>query len=321
MRVGRTAISALVAIGVALPASAAITFNVTYAASFATDFGGNTAAAQAAILSVLNNYSADFTDPININITFAGNAGTSILGQSNSALDSFTYNQLYNAELADGTSANDTNAAGVGGSLGGNGTPNSGTDPTGGGAFWATTAQAKALQLIADDAVTSDGTITLGAGFNYSFNPGAVGGSQIDFQGVVAHEVSEIMGRIGLSGGTVGATPNSYTLLDVYALTGPGAHAPTFSAGDFFSIDNGTTLLLQFNQNGGGDSRDWQGATNDAFNAFSSLGVANPVSLTDLRELDVLGYDQSPAPEPGTLGMLGTGLLAIGFAAYRRRRA
>jgi hypothetical protein len=63
-------------------------------------------------------------------------------------------------------------------------------------------------------------------------------------------------------------------------------------AGNFFSIDNGTTLLKEFNDSSadGGDSRDWAAGDNDAFNDVSFSGAVNPVSAVDLQLMDVIGY-------------------------------
>ena len=66
------------------------------------------------------------------------------------------------------------------------------------------------------------------------------------------------------------------------------------------------------------DSRDWaSGFGNDSFNQFSNSGVLNPVTVVDLRLMDVIGYDRIAVPEP-TAGAL----LAMGFAArvFIRRR-
>ena len=101
------------------------------------------------------------------------------------------------------------------------------------------------------------------------------------------------MGRLGLSGGTVGTTANSFSLIDNFSYTGPGAVGLRGGPGNNFSIDNGTTLLKLFNDptTNGLDSRDWAPGTNDSFNQFSAPGVVNPVSFVDLQLMDVIGYD------------------------------
>ena len=62
--------------------------------------------------------------------------------------------------------------------------------------------------------------------------------------------------------------------------------------GNFFSINNGTTLLKEFNDStaDGGDSRDWAAGSNDSFNDVSFSGVLNAVSAVDLQLMDVIGY-------------------------------
>src|SRR6516164_8935921 len=74
-------------------------------------------------------------------------------------------------------------------------------DPTGGGHFLFSAAEAKALSLINPTGTENDGTITFGAGFAYAYDPNnrAVPG-EFDFIGVAAHEISETMGRIGIQG-------------------------------------------------------------------------------------------------------------------------
>jgi hypothetical protein len=101
------------------------------------------------------------------------------------------------------------------------------------------------------------------------------------------------MGRLGLSGGTVGSTANSFSLIDNFSYTGPATKGLRGGPGNNFSIDNGTTLLKLWNDStaNGLDSRDWAPGTNDAFNQFSDPGVVNPVSAVDLQLMDVIGYD------------------------------
>jgi hypothetical protein len=297
----------------ATPLSANMAIVLSFTSNFNTNFGVNAAAAQAAVNFAAQQFDNLYSDPIHVNITVDAVLGTGTLGMSSTPIGSLPYSSLRAAAIADAKSTDDKTSVGPGGSI-------VATDPTGGaGTWWVTQAQAKALNLIPDSGA-NDGTITFGTGFTYTFNPNnrAVSGA-IDFIGVVEHEMSEVMGRIGISGATIpGTSGPSYTLLDDLAYTGSGTKGLGFVANDFLSFDNGTTLLKQFNQVAGGDSRDWQSGSNDAFNAFSAASVKNDISAVDIREMDVLGYDLA-VPEPASLILFGAGLALIVASRFRRR--
>jgi hypothetical protein len=132
------------------------------------------------------------------------------------------------------------------------------------------------------------------------FFPGAGGTmklTQYDAVGVAAHELSEVMGRIGMEGTSLSATHTDiYTPLDLFrysAANTPDIH-PT--AG-YFSTNDGVTNLDGYNNpNNGGDAADWASSTANHFNAydaFSNPGVVDQVTQADLLELAVLGYQPS----------------------------
>jgi hypothetical protein len=292
--------------------------NPTFTSNFNTDFGVNSAAAQASWKSSANVFTTNFSDNITVNITVDAVADTSVFGQSNAFLQSVSYADLRSAVIADAKTADDFTATGPAGSV-------TAADPTGGtGTCWVTTAQAKALGI--PNNANNDGTTTFGAGFNYTFS-GPVASGSYDFRGVAAHEISEVLGRLGIGGGTVDTTTNSYSLLDLFSYSGPDARvlgnggAPGGKQGSF-SIDNGTTLLKKYNDqlSNGLDYRDWAPGNNDSFNQFASAGVTNPVSDVDLREMDVIGYDRVVAtPEPSTVILLISGLVAGGCLRRRKK--
>jgi hypothetical protein len=292
----RFAIASIVAglVGAA-PATAQLVITPTFTANFNTDFGANAAAARAAWIAAANVYSSNFTNNIQVNITVDAVAGTSVFGQSNSLLNSTSYSNLYNLMVARAKSADSLTSVGAGGSMV-SADPVSGTHT-----WWVTRAQAKAIGLISSDS-NNDGTTTFGAGNPFTFS-GTIASGTYDFQGVCAHEISEVLGRNGISGGTIGSHPNSYSLVDNFSYTAPGTKGLVGGSGNNFSIDNGTTLLKLFNNPSpsGPDSRDWATLTphvNDSFNQFADIGVTNPVSDVDLRLMDVIGYDPVPVPEP-----------------------
>ncbi len=307
-------LAALVLLGSAAPAHAGLVITPTFTANFNANFGANAVAAQNAWIAAANVFSANFSDNIHINITVDAVPGTSVFGQSLTFLNSTSYANLRSKVVADATTPDDATAVGAGGSV-------SVADPVGGThTWWVSRAEAKAIGLIPDD-FSNDGTTTFGAGNPFTFS-GPIAPGTYDFQGIAAHEISEVMGRLGISGGSIGGNPNSYSLIDLFSYTGAGARGLTGGPGEFFSIDNGAALLKLYNNPlaNGLDSRDWAPGTNDAFNQFSNSGVVNPVSNVDLRVMDVIGYDRvgvTAVPEPSTALLAVSALFA---GAFMRRR-
>jgi len=249
------------------------------------------AAFKTAVQSVVQYFESQFTDPvtININVGYGEVDGRQLsagaLGQSLSYLNSYSYTQLRNGLITDSKSADDAIAVAT---LPVN-SPVTGT-------YWATRADAKAIGLLG--ASTSvDGYVGFASGNLFCYdNSHGVPAGQYDLYGVVAHEISEVMGRSLLVGGTIGSTPHGYYPLDLFHYSAAGARDFVGTQAGYFSFDGGVTDLNNFNTNPGGDFGDWaSSAGNDAFLAFSHSGVINPVSQTDLRELDVIGWDRAVA--------------------------
>jgi hypothetical protein len=168
-----------------------------------------------------------------------------------------------------------------------------------GESFFVSSAEAKAIGLTNASAPGIDGYIGLSASPSMFFP--AAGGSikptQYDAVGVAAHEISEVMGRIGLEGATLGTHPDVYTLLDLFRYSAP--HTPqTTSAAGYFSMNNGVSSLELFNNAAnGGDAADWATApanTGNAFDAFDTPGVTAQVTVADQLAVAVLGWRPAP---------------------------
>ena len=288
---------------ISAPAFAGLHINAIYDPNVAV-YGGQV---QTAFNIAAAEFESRFTDNITINIKVkAGNTGlggslTYLLG-----VDDFA--GVRSALAADITSADDTTSVA---SL-------AGADPTHGGGFLYSRAQARALGLTPAISAAIDGEFTFtNAPGMFTFDPNnrAVAG-KYDFIGVAQHEISEIMGRIPFLG-----EDGYYMPFDLFRYTAPGTRDLAGVGDVYFSIDGGLTLAKKFNAGAGGsDPQDWaSGDPSDAFNAFGTKGVKAGMSAVDIQTMDVIGYNLAPVPEPSAWAMLLAGLGLAGWMARRRR--
>ncbi|HLH98638.1 MAG TPA: NF038122 family metalloprotease [Xanthobacteraceae bacterium] len=179
--------------------------------------------------------------------------------------------------------------------------------------FFITSAEAKAMGLV-DSAAGLDGFMGFsdltGTGFSWNTAGSANGlnggtkANQFDLQAVAEHEISEVMGRLGIEGLPVNGTP-TYSPLDLFNYQSPGMLALSPNGG-YFSPLNGFINLGNFNNAAanGGDIADWASNASiaqsgtlglprgsyDAYDAFTFPGVNGHVSLSDIVESEALGY-------------------------------
>lgn len=165
------------------------------------------------------------------------------------------------------------------------------SDPTHGGQFDLTSAEAKALGFLAPNASVTDGWIGFGTAANYDFDTNLsdpVLPGTYPFFATAVHELSELLGRqLDLGAG------GQYTPLDLDHFSAPGVHALT-SWGGYFSTDDGATALAKFNVNTNwGDPGDWLPVIADAFNVMAYPGESMPITASDVSAIQSLGWTLS----------------------------
>jgi hypothetical protein len=219
------------------------------------------------------------------------------------------------------------------------------TGPAGPANYVIPSSEAKALGLISATQSTADGSIGFaGSASGYDFNSSdGVSAGTYDFKVVAAHELAEVLGRIG---GLSSTTPSWRTPFDLYRFKSPGVLDFGYNDAAYFSINGGVTNLKAFNNStSGGDRSDWQTLSNvfDVSNAFVAKGRAYTLSAVDVTSLDVLGWGGSnvgnygvgspnstafslvsqPAgvPEPGQWALMFAGLGLLGINLRRGRNA
>ena len=257
-------------------------FNVSFDSSV-------NAVQQAAVQAIANFFNVHFTDPVTIDISVSfANLGPGGLGASSYSLPSHTFSQITNALTSDSTSADDATAVAN--------LPTS--DPDTSTHTWTMTpAEEMALGLIPDNGTASDGSVRFSntATFDFDRTDGITAGA-FDFFGVVAHEFTEIMGReLNAVGNTAASGPGDHPL-DLFKYSAANTHEFVGTNAGYFSIDGGATNLDNFNTATNGDFGDWAAsAGNNSFLAFSSSGVVNFLTPTDLQVMDVIGWQVTEA--------------------------
>ena len=250
-----------------------------------------------AVIAAAAGLAADFSNNVVLNLQIGyGEVGGDLIAQGNAAesetfYDSVSYSALKNALQAD--SGNSSYQATADASL-------SASNPTNGGTFAISTADAKALGV--EGASSSlDGYVGVTSALPFEFNETASSG-KYDAVDILQHEFTEVMGRVGSVGADIGQ--GIYTALDLFRYTStdnanPSQGSPERAltqqgAGtDYFSIDGGTANLGDYNaSNTSADYADWDASRmgNDPFgDAFPS--VTQPVSGNDAIEEAAIGWD------------------------------
>jgi len=270
--------------GTAVTVKHGLTINLIFDASVTT--APNAAAIERAYRAAANYYESLYSNPITINIDVGygevegGPINPKFLAESKARNFIVTDYATVKAALTANATSPDQLAAVA--SL-------PATDPTSGGIFKMTRAEAKALGLLApNDATTVDGYVGIKSGSDLTFDPNnrAVAGDH-DAIGALEHEISEIMGRYGSLGVKFGA--NVYTPLDLFRYLAPGVRTLAFGPGSF-SVD-GQTLLTTYNDPiNGDDAADWLNSTRGDSFGGGGFGVEGAVTPTDVREMNVIGY-------------------------------
>jgi len=266
----------------------------------------NAATVEAAFNTVANQFDAAFSTPVTVKIGVSwGKVNGSSLGTGNIAASQstltgpFLYSDIVGAFQADAAAnPGDASMASAAAHL-------PASSPAKSLNYELPYAEAQALGFLPASINPDSGFVGFSSTVKWEFagakgvTPGAY-----DFEGLAAHEISEVLGRIT---GLHSTAPSYATMFDVLRYSAPHASSFSFSSAAYFSVDGGVTNLGQFNVAGGGDRSDLYAIKGDAQDATLATGVAYGLSTGDLTALDVLGWG-SWAPGPGgiTIGSLST---------------
>ena len=308
----------ILAIAASLPsANAAL---ISWSPTFFNDVGlsvGDFTTFQSSINTALNFYSTSFASPNPLTITVEFHAGNTGLGTTATYYNDVAYQDYRNALAATGTSLDDATALLF--------LPNTASNPVNSNTMLHTTLPLlRALGFAEGNLVVPwDASVTLNVGLMALDRSGPVNPALYDLIQITYHELNEVLGFTSALNGvpnipiTVPSGP--IDTADLFRYKGIGSRSFTSDVNEaaYLSINNGLTLLANFNTGDGGDRQDFNGLPNPSVqDAFSTPGIRLDNALAERTFLDVIGYN--PVPEPGSAALLVIGALTL---ITRRRKA
>ena len=256
--------------------------NIVYDSSTKTAPAGFFTAVQAAV----NFWDATITNPINLTMQFGYGSvqgqkiGGNALAENIEEGYYFSYGDVLAGLTSTAISAADlTSVASLPAS-----------DPTNGGQFFVTAAEADVLGLVPSVNFTV-GYVGISSSFPFTYDPNnrSVNGD-FDAIGALEHEISEVLGRVGTIGTFQFQGANVFDPIDLFRYSAPGVRDLTPGPGSF-SID-GQNLLQPFNDpTNGGDVADWLPSIQGDSFGDGYPGIEGVVTPVDLTVMNVLGWD------------------------------
>jgi hypothetical protein len=284
------------------------TTGLTIHATFDSSITGNpnAAAIEAMINRAISIYESLFRDPITIQILFRYSTtapdGTplpaGVAGSSLSATYIGPWSTIINALEADGRTSNDfhANLSLPGSAL----SPNLIVKSANGRALSFNTPPDMFANGTVGQGGPYDGIVTLNSAAPFQFTrPTSVG--NLDAQRFTEHEMDEVLGL----GSRLGHPNSNLRPQDLFSWSSPRHRNITSSGTRYFSINDGVTNIVNFNQTPNRDFGDWLSTSCPQAhpyvqNAVGCAGQSSDVTSTSPEgiNLDVIGYDLVNAPAP-----------------------
>ncbi|HET9418158.1 MAG TPA: NF038122 family metalloprotease [Chthoniobacterales bacterium] len=291
-----------------MAASTAATAGLVMHAYFDRSITGNpnAAAIEAMINRCVAIFESLFSDRVTINILFryattapdGSRLPSGAIAYSQYVIYPLPWGAYINALRADGKTSNDAkaNATLPGSPLSSNIEPASAD----GRALGFNTPPAMFGNGDVGDGGPYDGIVTLNSAEPYKFSrPPSPG--YFDAQRSTEHEMDEVIGL----GSRLGGSSNNLRPQDLFSWSSPGVRNVSPRGTRYFSINGGSTNIVNFNQDSDGDFGDWLSATCPQAhpyvqNAFACTGQFSDIAPTSPEgiNLDVIGYNLVSAALP-----------------------
>lgn len=142
-----------------------------------------------------------------------------------------------------------------------------------------------------------DGIVTLNSFFPYAFDR-SVGTSNFDAQRATEHEMDEVIGL----GSRLNGSGNDLLPQDLFSWSSPGVRNISTSGPRYFSINGGSTNIVNFSQNPNTDLGDWASTSCPQTHPYVQNAFFCPHQASDIAagspegiNLDVIGYNLATA--------------------------